>query len=44
MSDMGGMAGMAKEIGQKAIEKQLEIMGEQQEKAGEFIDKKVNNW
>ena len=29
------------EIGGKALEKQFEIMGEQQEKASEFIDKKV---
>lgn len=32
---------MAKEIGKEAIEKQLEIMQEQQEKAQEFIDEKV---
>lgn len=31
-------------IGQKALEKQLEIMGEQQQKAGEFVDKKVQDW
>jgi len=35
------MAGKALEIGGKALEKQLEIMGEQQKKAGEFVDKKV---
>ena len=29
------------EIGEKALEKQLEIMGEQQKKAAEFVDKKV---
>ncbi len=38
---MTGTTGMAMSIGQKALEKQLEIMGEQQEKAGEFINKKV---
>ena len=32
---------MAKEVGQKAIEKQFEIMEEQQNKAQEFIDQKV---
>ena len=32
---------MAEEIGKEAIEKQLEIMQEQQEKAQEFIDQKV---
>ena len=31
----------ALEIGQKALEKQLEIMQEQQEKAGKFVNKKV---
>lgn len=32
---------MAKEVGQKAAEKQFEIMEEQQNKAQEFIDQKV---
>ncbi len=32
---------MAKEVGQKAVEKQFEIMEEQQGKAQEFIDQKV---
>ena len=32
---------MAKEIGKEAIEKQMEVMEEQQQKAQEFIDKKV---
>ena len=32
---------MAKEVGQKAVEKQFEIMEEQQQKAQEFIDQKV---
>ncbi len=32
---------MAKEVGQKAVEQQFEIMEEQQEKAQEFIDQKV---
>ena len=32
---------MAKEVGEKAVEKQLEIMQEQQEKAKEFVDEKV---
>ena len=32
---------MAKEVGQKATEKQFEIMEEQQNKAQEFIDQKV---
>ena len=30
------------EIAEKAIDKQIEVMEEQQKKAGEFIDKKVN--
>ena len=29
------------EIGGKALEKQFEIMEQQQQKAGEFVDKKV---
>ena len=32
---------MAKEVGQKAVQKQFEIMEEQQNKAQEFIDQKV---
>ena len=32
---------MAKEVGKKAVEKQFEIMEEQQNKAQEFIDQKV---
>ena len=28
-------------IGNQAVDKQLEIMEEQQQKAGEFVDKKV---
>ena len=35
------VAEKAMEIGEKALEKQLEIMEEQQKKAGEFVDKKV---
>ena len=35
---------MAEEIGKEAIEKQLEIMAEQQEKAQEFIDQKVSQF
>lgn len=35
------IAEKALEIGEKAFEKQFEIMEEQQQKAGEFIDKKV---
>lgn len=34
---------MAKEIGQKAAQKQFEIMEEQQKKAQEFIDQKVTS-
>ncbi len=34
---------MAAQIGKQAVEKQLEIMGEQQQKAAEFVDKKVKN-
>lgn len=41
LTGMTGMTDMAMKIGQKALEKQLQIMGEQQQKAGEFIDKKV---
>ena len=43
-ADLTGMKSttdMAMKIGQKALEKQLEIMEEQQQKAGEFVDKKV---
>lgn len=36
-------ASMAMEIGQQAVNKQLEIMQEQQKKAAEFVDKKVIN-
>ena len=32
---------MAEEIGKEAIEKQMEIMEEHQQKAQEFIDEKV---
>ena len=32
---------MAKEVGQKAVQKQFEIMEQQQNKAQEFIDQKV---
>lgn len=40
--DGGGfMAAKALEIGEKALEKQFEIMEEQQKKGGEFADKKV---
>ncbi|KAL9951279.1 hypothetical protein ACROYT_G043917 [Oculina patagonica] len=34
-------AAVAKEVGQKAVEQQFEIMEEQQEKAQEFIDQKL---
>ena len=34
---------MAKEVGQKAVQKQFEIMEEQQKKAQEFIDQKVTS-
>lgn len=34
-------ASMALEIGEQAVNKQLEIMQEQQKKAAEFVDKKV---
>ncbi|KAL9985287.1 hypothetical protein ACROYT_G007668 [Oculina patagonica] len=33
---------MAAQIGKQAVEKQLEIMGEQQQKAAEFVDKKLD--
>ncbi|KAJ7378598.1 hypothetical protein OS493_021898 [Desmophyllum pertusum] len=36
-----GAAAIAKEVGQKAVEKQFEIMEEQQAKAQEFIDEKL---
>lgn len=36
------MEDLAKEIAEKAVEKQLEIMEEQQQKAQEFVDTKVN--
>jgi len=35
------VAEKAMEIGEKALEKQFEIMEQQQQKAGEFINKKV---
>ncbi|XP_078360290.1 uncharacterized protein LOC144644633 isoform X2 [Oculina patagonica] len=41
-NDASDTTGMAMSIGQKALEKQLEIMGEQQQKAGEFVDKKLD--
>lgn len=34
---------MAKEVGQKAVQKQFEIMKQQQNKAQEFIDQKVKS-
>jgi len=34
---------MAKEVGQKAVQKQFEIMEQQQNKAQEFIDQKVKS-
>ncbi len=36
------MEDLAKEIAEKAITKQLEIMEEQQQRAQEFVDSKVN--
>ena len=36
------MADMAMEIAEQAVEKQLEIMEEQQQKASEFVDTEVN--
>lgn len=32
---------VGQQIAQQAVEKQLEIMGEQQQKASEFVDEKV---
>ena len=37
----GAVAAKALEIGEKALEKQFEIMEEQQKKGGKFVDEKV---
>lgn len=38
------MGDLAKEIAEKAVERQMEIMQEQQKKAQEFVDSKVNEF